>query len=362
MTLPLAISTSFLVSLTLMPVIIRIFRSIDLLDRPDKRKIHSISTPSLGGIGIFMGILLALLISIPFADFAVQKYFIGGTILIFLLGVRDDLSSLMANHKLIVQIFSASLIVFFGGIQISGFNGLFGVNTFPWYFNELFTVFVLVVMTNAFNLIDGIDGLAGSIALVISSFLGWAAFQSGNMVDAAMAFSIAGASLGFLLHNWYPSKIFMGDTGSMVFGFMLTALMIKFLGTPSPPSVITAPVATSLALFVLPVYDTLRVVLIRLITGRPPLSPDRNHIHHVLLKLGLNHSLSTICLISYNILIISLAVSFQEIGELWIMMFMTILTITIGALLDRKVIKREAKRLSKIVPPEIKLSKSHTSV
>lgn len=362
MTLPLAIATSFLVSLTLMPVIIRIFRSIDLLDRPDKRKIHSISTPSLGGIGIFIGILFALLISVSFSDLASQKFFLGGTILIFLLGVRDDLSSLMAQHKLVVQIFAASLVVFFGDVKIEGFNGLFGVESFPWFFDEIFSVFVIVVMTNAFNLIDGIDGLAGCVALIVSTFLGWAAYQSGQAIEAALAFSIAGASLGFLMHNWYPSKIFMGDTGSMVFGFMLTALMIKFLTTPAPPSIVVAPVATSLALFVLPVYDTLRVMFIRFFTGKHPLAPDRNHIHHVLLKLGLNHAQSTSCLSIYNVAIISFAVLFQAIGELWIMLIMSIITITIGALLDRKVIRREAKRLAKIIPPEIKLSETHSSV
>lgn len=362
MTLPLAIATSFLVTLTLMPVIIRIFRSIDLLDRPDKRKIHSISTPSLGGIGICAGILLSLVISISFSELATQKYFLGGTILIFLLGVRDDLSSLLARHKLVVQIFAAFLVVFFGEVKIEGFNGLFGITSFPWVWDEVFSVFVIVVMTNAFNLIDGIDGLAGSVALIIASFLGWAAFQSGQIMDAAVAFSIAGASLGFLLYNWYPSKIFMGDTGSMVFGFMLTALMIKFLTTPSPPSVILSPVATSLALFVLPVYDTLRVFLIRFFTGRSPLAPDRNHIHHVLLKLGLNHAQSTVCLSTYHILIVSFAVFFQSIGELWIMLIMTLVTVGLGLLMDRKVIRREAKRLEKIMPPEIKLSKSHTSV
>ncbi len=362
MTLPLAIAIAFLITLTLMPVIIRVFRSIDLLDRPDKRKIHSVSTPSLGGIGICAGILLSLLISISFTDLATQKYFLGGTILIFLLGVRDDLSSLLAQHKLVVQVFAASLVVFFGNIKIEGFNGLFGIETFPWMLDEIFSIFVIVVMTNAFNLIDGIDGLAGSIALIISSFLGWAAFQSGNIVDAAISLSIAGASLGFLFYNWHPSKIFMGDTGSMVFGFMLTALMINFLTTPSPPSVIESTVATSLALFVLPVYDTLRVFLIRFFTGKHPLAPDRNHIHHVLLKLGLNHARSTICLISYNIFVVSFTVFFQHIGELWLMLIMVVSTIVIGMALDRKLARREARRLAKIIPPEIELSKSHTSV
>ncbi|WP_462252964.1 glycosyltransferase family 4 protein [Ekhidna sp.] len=362
MTLPLAITTAFLITLTTIPVIIKIVKSLDLLDRPDKRKIHSVSTPSLGGIGIFAGIILALLISISFSDLASQKYFLGGIILIFLLGVRDDLSSLLAQHKLVVQIFASFLVVFFGGIKIEGFNGLFGVESFPWILDELFTIFVIVVMTNAFNLIDGIDGLAGSIALVISAFLGWAAFQSGSMIEASIAFSISGAALGFLLYNWYPSKIFMGDTGSMVFGFMLTALMINFLTTPSPPSVIESPVATSLSLFVIPVYDTLRVFLIRFFTGRHPLAPDRNHIHHVLLKLGLNHAQSTLSLITYNTIIISLTVAFQGIGELWLMLFMVLITVSIGAILDRKVIRRESRRLAKIIPPEIELSKTHTSV
>ena len=345
-----------------MPAIIRVFRSIGLLDKPDKRKIHSESTPSLGGIAIFSGILLALIFSLSIVEIAYEKYFLAGTVLIFLLGVRDDLSSLQAYHKLIIQLFSAFLVVNLGGVKIEGLNGLFGVTNFPWYLDEIFSVFIIVVMTNAFNLIDGIDGLAGSIALVISSFLGWVAFQSGNYTDANFAFAIAGASLAFLLYNWYPSKVFMGDTGSMVFGFMLTTLMIKFLTTPIPPSVITAPVATSLGLFVLPVYDTLRVLIIRFYTGKSPLAPDRNHTHHVLLKLGMNHAQSTIWLISYNVAIILFTIAFQGIGELWIMFVMTVSTVTIGALLDRKLIKRESARLAKIIPPEIEYTKSHSSL
>ncbi|MEP0986305.1 MraY family glycosyltransferase [Ekhidna sp.] len=345
-----------------MPVVIRIFKSIDLLDRPDKRKIHSVSTPSLGGIAIFIGILLAVMMSVSFAELASQKYFIGGGILIFLLGVRDDLSSLMAHHKLVVQIFASFLVVYFGGIKIEGFHGLFGVENFPWILDEIFTIFVIVVMTNAFNLIDGIDGLAGSIALVISAFLGWAAIQSGYYLDATFAFTIVGASLGFLLYNWYPSKVFMGDTGSMVFGFILTILMVKFLAVPIPPSVIISPVAVSLALFVLPVYDTLRVFIIRFYTGKHPLSPDRNHIHHVLLKLGYNHASSTLILVGYNILIIGLTLTFQEIGELWLMLTMTIVTVAIGYLLDRKLMRREAARVAQLIPPEIKLSKEYTSL
>ena len=154
----------------------------------------------------------------------------------------------------------------------------------------------------------------------------------------------------------------MGDTGSMVLGFMLTTLMVKFLTIPIPSLSLVSPVALCLSLFLLPVYDTLRVFLIRFFTGRPPLAPDRNHIHHVLLKLGYNHAQSTIYLISFNVIILGLTYTFQAVGELWLILSMTVMTVTIGALLDRKLMKREAARLAKIIPPEIKLSESHTSV
>ncbi len=362
MNLLIAIITSFLVTLTLTPIIIKLFKSINLLDTPGKRKIHNVSTPSLGGIAIFSGILIAIFFSTSITEMAHEKYFLAGTILIFLLGIRDDLSSLLAHHKLVIQAFSAFLIIYLSGVKIEGFSGLFGVSSFPWYFNEIFSVFILVVMTNAFNLIDGIDGLAGSIALIISSFLGWAAFQTGNHIDAIFAFAISGASLAFLLYNWYPSKVFMGDTGSMVLGFMLTILMIKFLTTSTPPSVILFPTTTSLGLFILPIYDTLRVFTMRFYSGRPPLLPDRNHIHHVLLKLGLNHAQSTICLISYNIIIILFTLIVQSTGELWVMLIIMITTIGIGAILDRKLIKRETAILSKLIPPKTEYKKSHTSV
>jgi UDP-GlcNAc:undecaprenyl-phosphate/decaprenyl-phosphate GlcNAc-1-phosphate transferase len=358
MTLPLAICASFLVTLTLMPVIIRLFRSIDLLDIPDKRKIHSISTPSLGGIAIFIGIVFSLIISATLVDLSTQKYLLGGVLLIFLLGVRDDLSSLQARHKLVVQIFAAFLVVYFGNTKIDGFGGLFGIDSFPWYFSEIFTVFVIVVMTNAFNLIDGIDGLAGSIVLMISLFFGWIFLSSGLIVEAGFSLAIAGGILAFLLYNWYPSKVFMGDTGSMMLGFMLTALLINFINIPYEISNFSAPVSVCLALFLLPVYDTMRVFIIRFLSGKSPLAPDRNHIHHVLLKFGFNHGKATILLISYNLAIIFGVYFFQEIGNGWLILIMGSMTTIIGMALDFKLVKREEARTASLTSSEIKFTKS----
>ncbi len=358
MNLTIAIITSFLVTLTLIPIVIKVFKSLNVLDQPDSRKIHRISTPSLGGIAMFIGLIIAISIANPFSDLVNEKYFIGGILLIFLLGVRDDLSSLKANHKLVVQIFSASLVVFFMDIKLNGLNGLFGVDSFGWYFDELFSIFVIAIMTNAFNLIDGIDGLAGSISLLISLVFCILFTYAGFHFNAVLAISVSGIALAFLIYNWYPSKVFMGDTGSMMLGFILTVLFIQFIAIPSSLSGQFSPVAFVLALFVLPVYDTLRVFLIRFFTGKHPLAPDRNHIHHVLLKLGYNHGKATTLLVGYNLLLVILVFSFQSLGELWLILFMCLTTVSIGIILDRKVMKREAARMAKLYSSRMNISKS----
>lgn len=361
MSILLSITTSFLVAMILMPVIIKLFRSIDLLDIPDKRKIHAVSTPSLGGIAIFFGIVFSLILSTSIADLSTQKFFLGATFLIFLLGVRDDLSSVLAKHKLVIQIFAAVLVVYFGGWKIEGLNGLFGVESFPYGLNEIFTIFVIVVMTNAFNLIDGIDGLAGSIALLITLFFGWYFLSIGQELNAMISISVSGAVLGFLLFNWFPSKVFMGDTGSMTLGFMISTLMIQFLAVPEVISGglgIVSPVSLCIALLILPVYDTLRVFFIRFYQGKSPLAPDRNHIHHVLLKLGLNHGQSSILLILYNALVLSLVFLFQEVGDTLLILSTFMATVVVGILLDAKVMKKEAARTASLNSAEIKMRKS----
>lgn len=358
MTLPIVITTSFLVTLTLIPVVIKVFKSLNVLDQPDSRKIHRISTPSLGGIAMFLGLMIAISIALPFSSLANEKYFLGGVMLIFLLGVRDDLSSLHANHKLVVQVFAAILVVFFMGIKINGLNGLFGVNSFGWYFDELFTIFVIAIMTNAFNLIDGIDGLAGSIGLFISIVFCLLFTYAESQFSSVFALGVAGASLAFLIYNWYPSKVFMGDTGSMMLGFVLTVLFIRFISIPTEVSGQFSPVALILALFVLPVYDTLRVFMIRFFTGKHPLAPDRNHIHHVLLKLGYNHGQAAILLVGYNMVLAVAVFLLQSVGEIWLILSMTFATVSIGVLLDRKVMKREAARMAKLYSSGMNVSKS----
>lgn len=359
MTLPLIIASSFLITLVLVPVVIRVFKSLNLLDIPDERKIHLVKTPSLGGLAIYSGVFLSFLFAFSLIELSQIKFFVFSSFIIFLLGIRDDISSLQAKHKLVLQIFSGVLVIYFGGVKIEGLGGLFGIDSFPYFFDELFTLFVIVVMTNSYNLIDGIDGLAGSIGLVISLFFAWVFITMGYRVDAGISLAIAGGLLGFLLFNWYPSKIFMGDTGSMTTGFMLTVLLIKFISIPGLHEIdIVAPVALGISLFIVPFYDTLRVFTIRSFQGKHPLAPDNNHIHHILLKLGLNHAQATSILVGYMILAISQALFFQGIGDTLLLSILLAQTTLLGLGLDYRLIRVRSSLDQETVPGKIKLSKS----
>ena len=358
MDLILAITTSFLIAISLIPIIIKVVKAINVLDQPDRRKIHVISTPSLGGIAIYLALILALVFALPISHIFEEKYFIGGIFLVFLLGIRDDVASLQAMHKLLVQIFASVLVVFFMDVKISGLHGLFGIDIFGWYFDELFTIAVISILTNAFNLIDGIDGLAGTIGLILSLLFATLFYYEGEIFSAVLAVSLAGALLAFLIYNWYPSKVFMGDTGSLVLGFTLTVLLVKFLQTDSSNLWQRSPVALMLGFFILPVYDTLRVFFIRLYEGNHPLAPDRNHIHHTMLRLGYNHGQATIRLIGFNALVILFAYFFRAIGELWLILSIGSLALVFGLLMDRMAKRKEAAKTSNLVSSDISFTKS----
>jgi UDP-GlcNAc:undecaprenyl-phosphate GlcNAc-1-phosphate transferase len=165
--------TSFLVAFSAVPIIIRIARSINIMDTPNLRKVHSESTPSLGGIAIFLGFIISLLFWVPLADLAQYKFLLLPIFFAFLLGIRDDIAGLQALDKLTIQVFAALLVVFVADIRFSGLYGLLGLTELPTGVAEFLSIFVIVGLTNAFNLIDGVDGLAGSVAVVILSFFGW---------------------------------------------------------------------------------------------------------------------------------------------------------------------------------------------
>jgi UDP-GlcNAc:undecaprenyl-phosphate GlcNAc-1-phosphate transferase len=245
-------------------------------------------------VPLFTGAVFAIFLWLP-GPFHEFKYLIAGLMLMFVVGLRDDLVPLPANLKLASQ-----LIPFILLIQWGDFKLLSMYEIVPWLtFNEVIawtiTLFVFVVITNSINLIDGLDGLAGALCLIILTSYGIWFIYAGMEIPAYICFSLVGSIIAFLFFNWQPSRIFMGDTGALTLGLVCAAMTILFINSNHNlehlhPAKITSGVTTAVCIMIIPLTDTLRVFIIRISSGRSPFSADTNHIHHLLLRSGLSHS------------------------------------------------------------------------
>ena len=310
--------TSFIVTFFIIPKIISFSDSGRLVARPGDRHSHVGKVPILGGVGIYAGVLFSLLIwgffyeEISFIEYT-SKFNSLPSILIalsivFCIGLIDDLLSLSPLKKLLGQIASILCIMFLGNMTIGNMQGVFGIFEIPYFASILFTAFVVVVITNSYNLIDGIDGLAGGIGLISSSIFGVMFILNNDIGFAVLSFSLSGSLLGFLRYNFHPARIFMGDTGSLVVGLILSVLAIRLINTGCYIPLeehfykIKGPFI-SIVILAVPLFDTFRVFCIRSLAGYNPLKADRNHIHHALLDLGYGHKKSSIILYFFSILI-----------------------------------------------------------
>ncbi|HTQ27201.1 MAG TPA: MraY family glycosyltransferase [Puia sp.] len=303
----LAVAISFTVTFLAIPVIINVAEMKKLFDVPDARKIHQMAITPLGGIGIFAGFIFGCLLTINFKDSSEFQYFMAATMVIFFLGLKDDILVISPVKKFIGQVLAAFLIIYDGRIQIRSMHGFLGIYQLPEMFSLLITYFAVIVIINSFNLIDGVDGLAGSLGLMSSILFGFY-FLSVNMpAYYILAFSLSGSLLAFLIFNFQPAKIFMGDTGSLLIGSINAILVIKFINVAQSTDVaypLESSPAIGFAILMIPLLDTLRVFSIRIFKRRSPFSPDRNHIHHLLLDRGLSHKVITLLLVSFNLALV----------------------------------------------------------
>jgi UDP-N-acetylmuramyl pentapeptide phosphotransferase/UDP-N-acetylglucosamine-1-phosphate transferase len=316
MNLLLTGSVAFAISFIAIPTIIRVADEKGLFDIPDARKLHTKPIASLGGVGIFIGFLLSLLLSGSLqGEF---QYFYAAAVLVFFLGIKDDILVLSASKKFLGQLLAAAIIIHLGDIRIDSMHGFLGVHQLPDYISYPLSYITIIVVVNAFNLIDGVDGLAGSLGILTTAVFG-AYFTMAQMPSyAVLSFAFTGALSAFLVYNYHPAKIFMGDSGSLLLGLINSILVIKFItvadsvnGTfPIPSSV-----AIGFSILLVPLLDTLRVFSVRISRGRSPFSPDRNHIHHLLLDRGLNHSQVTLLCLLMNVSFIVLAYIGRSIGS-----------------------------------------------
>jgi UDP-GlcNAc:undecaprenyl-phosphate/decaprenyl-phosphate GlcNAc-1-phosphate transferase len=315
-------SVSFVITFLAIPVIIKIAEEKKLFDIPDGRKLHKTPIASLGGVGIFLGFFLAALLSISHKINPEFQYFFAAALVVFILGLKDDIIVLSATKKFIGQLTAAAILIHLGEIRITSMHGLFGLEELPPMFSLILSYFTIILIINAFNLIDGVDGLAGMLGLLTTSVFGTYFFAVGMPAYALLSFAMGGSLFAFLIFNYNPAKIFMGDCGSLLLGLTNAILAIKFITVADSPSVslpLESAVAIGISVLIVPLLDTIRVFSIRILSGRSPFSPDRNHIHHLLLEKGFNHKYVTFFCVLLNIIFISLAYFGRSLGPTYLL-------------------------------------------
>jgi len=312
--------TSFIIVFISIPSIIKVARLKHLFDFPEERKAHKTERPTLGGLAIFAGVIFSFSFWSAEMYFPVRQYLIASIIILFFIGMKDDIIIISPFKKLIGQILAAFIVVYFGELRLTSLHGVLGIYALPEWLGIVTTIFTILVIINSINFIDGIDGLAAGIGIIACLVFGVALYYYGEYILSLLAFSLLSALLAFMKYNFSPAKIFMGDTGSLLLGFILSVLCIRFveINKPAASSFITSGFSPVLAIAVLivPLSDMLRIFCLRIYNGKSPFTPDRNHIHHRLLDLGMNHRTASITLYATSILFITMTILLRKMHSM----------------------------------------------
>ena len=367
----LTFTVAFLVTYLSIPIIVGVARHVNIFDEPSSRRAHAQNIPALGGVAIFAGFTISAGSFISYSLVPSLQYILVACIIIFFIGIKDDIMTISALKKFAGQIAAAMVLIVPGNLYFSSMHGFMEINFsgivfsgfyyIPYIAGVALTLFVIILVVNSFNLIDGIDGLAASIGMLASAFFGLWFYISGNIEYCLISVAMFASLLGFFRFNVFgeKNKIFMGDTGSLIVGLMMAVQVIMFneknIGFTSALTIKSAP-AVSIAVLIIPLFDTLRVFLIRMSRGRSPFSADKNHLHHCLLKLGFSHFQSTLVIVVVNICFIALALLLQNIGIFWL----TMVILSIASALTFYV-ERSVKKNGQNVPAQIKKNRNKSS-
>jgi len=327
---------SFIITFLAIPAVIKIADLKKLFDIPDGRKLHTKPIASLGGVGIFCGFFFSSLFFISSQHNPEFQYIFAAAVVIFFLGLKDDILIISPTKKFLGQLIAAGILIHMAGLRVDSMHGLLGLQQLPEAFSIALSYITMIVVINAYNLIDGVDGLAGSLGLLTTSVFGAYFLVAGLPAYAMLSFAVAGSLAAFLIFNFNPAKIFMGDSGSLMLGLINSILVLKFMQVADTAAVafpVESVVAVAVAILIVPLADTLRVFSIRISQGRSPFSPDRNHIHHLLLDRGLNHKYVTLCCVLMNILFITLAFFAGGMGSTYLLLCMAALSLSLVGIL-----------------------------
>jgi UDP-GlcNAc:undecaprenyl-phosphate GlcNAc-1-phosphate transferase len=344
---------SFLASLLLVllsaPAIGRMAVQWQLFDESqERRKIHQAQIPHFGGVAIFLGVLIPA--ACTYAGALESGPLLLAALLVFTTGLVDDLKAVSPGRKFLFQFAAAFLLVILGDVRILSLQQTFNAGSMPYLPGLGLSIFFVVGLINAFNLIDGIDGLAACLGLFLFSIYAVLFCNAGSLALSLLCCSVAGALSGFLYFNLSGrQKIFMGDCGSLFIGLLAAFASIKLLGIGDGrlnllSFQITAKIGLVVSLLCIPMFDTLRVLVLRLASGRSPFQADDNHIHHRLLCLGLNHLQATTLLCVLNLMLMILALLLQQLGNTVILLliggFMMVLNTLLTFLLRKLKVSR----------------------
>jgi UDP-GlcNAc:undecaprenyl-phosphate GlcNAc-1-phosphate transferase len=323
-----SVITAMIITRISIPTIVKVSKYKKLYDLPNERTSHTSSTPNLGGLAVFAALTTSLIIFSPPSGSNEIRYILGALIVLFFIGIKDDILVIDPRKKLLLQICAAIFIAVLGQMRITSFHHAIGIDGISPVLSVLFTLFVLVVVINGFNLLDGIDGLAAGMGIFTSAIYGIWFILNGQTTYAVIALSLLGSLLVFFRYNVFSTvnKIFLGDTGSLIIGIVIAVLTVRFI--ESGPQVILKhniypTPSIAVAILFIPLLDTLRVFILRLWNGKSPFKPDRNHIHHRMLCLGFNHLESTLIMVTFNLFLVIISVLLQGIGDLLIIILMT---------------------------------------
>lgn len=273
----------FLASVALTPLVKKLAIAIGAIDKPNQRKVHQRIMPRLGGLAIYISMLIGFAIAKPVDDYIATWPIILGATIIVITGIFDDRFEISPKLKLLGQILAAAVVIY-AGVQVPMINLPFGVSIDLGYFSIPFTLLWIVGVTNAINLIDGLDGLAAGVSSIVLITISAMAMFMGDAFVVVLGTILLASTLGFLLYNFHPAKIFMGDTGALLLGFMIS--VISILGFKS---ITLYSLILPIIILGVPISDTLFAIVRRIVNKKPLTAPDKSHLHHCLLRLGFSH-------------------------------------------------------------------------
>lgn len=352
---------SFLIGMVFMPYVLRLAIRKQMVVSPNKRTSHNGDIPNVGGINIFSSFILAYFLLTASGVDGVKHYILAGLYFIFIVGFFDDLMTFSAKKKLIGELIAGFMLIVIADVRLTNLQGFLGLGEIGYVFSYLVSFFLFLLIINSLNFIDGVDGLATGIGIIISCFYGVYFMLVGNGLHrleysdlSIMAFALIGSLAIFFRYNVFgrKNKIFMGDSGSLVMGYIIYILVINFLEINKTNSLglplngefyMRSSPAMSVAILAVPLLDTLRVMITRIKNGNSPFKPDKNHMHHLLLSIGLKHRQVTYILCAVNISFIAVAI----IGHSWknsILVIVTLLMAVLYTLLLWRVVDKHKRK------------------